>query len=165
MLLARYPTITMIVEMTMQILMTILFSNHQGKCSACSHQKSPSCQHFENEWWELYYLLCRRNSYILHVGMSIVSRTRRINASLRFWHSGKYPIKHVDDWICPLMYIFTRGRIQMMPVRNWLHGKLEICGDMRPLLTTWQVSLSVQITHRRPPFQAFWRWSWHVWSV
>jgi len=59
-----------------------------------------------------------------------------MNVSLRRWHPRRYPIKRLKDGIRPLMDIFTRGRIQTKLVSNWLHGMLEICGDMSPLLTT-----------------------------
>ena len=45
---AEYPTITMIIAMTIQYVMTTLFDNHPGKQSASGHGKIPSCQHLEN---------------------------------------------------------------------------------------------------------------------
>jgi len=72
---------------------------------------------------------------------------------------------HRNDWIRPLMYIFTSRRIQMTQVSNWLHGKLEICGNMRPLLKTWQLSSLAQNTTARQLIEGLWWWSSHVWSL
>jgi len=145
----RYPTITINIEMTIQNLTMSLFGDHPGKQWASGHQQIPSRQHLENQSRQLNLVLRRPNPYILSVGRSILSRRRRKNASLRRWHPRRYPIKRLNDWIRPLMYTFTRGRIQTKPVSNWLHGKLEICGDMSPLLTRWQASLPVQNSTRR----------------
>jgi len=101
----------------------------------------------------------------MSVGWSIFSRSRRINASRRRWHPSRYPIKRLNDWIRPLMYIFSRGRIQTQLVSDWLHRELEIYRDMSPLLTTWPASSSAQNTWPRQPFRAFRRWSWHVWDL
>jgi len=144
---------------------TSLVGDHPGRQWASGHQMIPLRQHLENESQQLNYLLRRRSPYILSVGRSILSRRRRMNPSLRQWHPRRYPIKCLNDWIRPLMYIFTRGRIQTKPVSNWLHGKPEICGNMSPLLTTWQASSSAQYTTPRQPFQAFWRSSWHMRSL
>jgi len=46
---ARYPSIAMTVEMTMQIPKTSLFGDHPGEQWASGHHKIPSHQHFENE--------------------------------------------------------------------------------------------------------------------
>jgi len=59
-----------------------------------------------------------------------------MNLSVCRWHPGRYPIKRLKDSIRLLMYTFTKGWIQTKPVSNGLHGMLEICGDMSPLLTT-----------------------------
>jgi len=63
------------------------------------------------------------------------------------------------------MYISSRWRIQTKPMSNWLHGKLEICGDISPLLMMWQALTLMQNWMPWQPFHAFWRWSWHVWSL
>jgi len=59
-----------------------------------------------------------------------------MNVSLCHWHPRWYSIKHLNDLIRPQMYIFTSGRIHMKPVSNRLHGQLEICCEIGPLLTT-----------------------------
>jgi len=84
-----------------------------------------------------------------------------MNVSLHHWHLRWYWIKHLNDWIPPLMYIFSRRRIQMKPVSDWLHGKLEICGNISPLLTMWQPSSSAQNTMPRQLIPAFCQFSWH----
>jgi len=162
---ARFPTISMIVQMTFQNPTTSIFRNHLGKQWASHQEEIPSLQHLEHESQQLHLLLCRRNPYCLSVGRSILSRRRWMNGSLRRWHPRRYPIKRLNDWIHLLVYILTRGRIQTKPVSNGLHGKLEICGDMGPLLSTWQASSSAQNTTPRKPFQAFWWWTWHMWIL
>jgi len=138
MISARHLVITIIITMTIQNLMTSLLGHHPGKQLASGYQEISSHQHLDNKWGQLNSLLCRCNPYILSVGRSVLSQGRRINTSLRCWYPGRYLIQCLNEWICPLKYIFTRGRIQNKPVSNWLHGKLEICEDMSPLLTTWQ---------------------------
>jgi len=147
-----FLTLTMIFAMSIQNPMTILFGDHPGKNWASGHQKIPSPQHLENGWRQLNWHLHRRSPYNLSVRWSILSRRRRMNESLRHWHRRRYPMKRLNDWIQPLMYIFSRGRIQTKPVSNWLHGTLEICGDISTLLTMWQASSSAQnhTTPRQP---------------
>jgi len=162
---AWYLTIPMIVEMTIQNPSTSLFGDHAGKQWAGGHQKIPSHQHLENELRKINHLLRQHNLYIGSVGRSISFRRRRMNVSLHRWHPRRYPIMLLNDCIRLLMYILTRGMIQMKPVSNWLHGQLQLCGDMSLLLSTWQASSSAQITMPRQPFPEFRRWSWHVWSL
>jgi len=145
--------------------MTSLFGNHPGNQCTSGYQNIPSHQHLENELQQLNQLLCQLEPYILSIGRCILSWKRRINTSLHCWHLRRYWIKCFNDWIRLPMYIFTRGRIQTKPVSNWLYGKLEICGDMSPLLTTWQASLLAQNTMPRQLFQAFRRWSPHMSSL
>jgi len=144
---------------------TSLFGDHPSKQLVSGHQKIPPRQHLENESQQLNLLLRRRNPYILSGGRSILFSRRRINKHLRRCTPRRYLIRRLNDWICPQMYIFIWGRIQMKPVSNWLHGKLEICGHVGPLLMTWQASSSVQKTTPWQPLLAFRRWSWHMWSL
>jgi len=88
-----------------------------------------------------------------------------MNTSLHHWHRRSYSIECLNSWICPPMYILTRERIQTKPASNWLHGRLEICGDMRPLLTVWQPLTSAQNTNTWQLCQAFRQWSWEVSSL
>jgi len=136
MISTQYPTITMIIEMTIHYPTTSVFGDHPRMQWASAHQKIPSRQHLENESRQLNQLLPRRNPHVLQVKRSIFSRRRRMNVSLHRWHPSRYPIMRLNDSIRQLMYIFTRGRIQTKPVSNWLYRNLEICGDMSPLLTT-----------------------------
>jgi len=110
--------------------------------------------------WQKYILLM----YILSIGRSILSQRRTMNASLRCWYPRWHPIKRLNDWVCPLMIILTKGRIQMKPVSNWLHGDLETIRDISRLLMTWQAWFLAQNTTPRQLFHACWQWSWHVWS-
>jgi len=162
---AQYPTIRMIVRMTVQNMMTSLFSDHPGKQWASGHQDITSSDHLENGSRQLSWVLHRFNLYILSIGRSIFSPRRRMNSSLRHRHPTWYPIECLNDWVRPLMFTFPRRRIQMTHVSNWLHGKLEICGDMSPVLERWQASSSAQNTTPGLPIQAFRRWSWHMWSL
>jgi len=141
---------------------TSLFGDYPGKQWACSQERIPSRQHFEKELRQLNSQLHRRNLYMLSVRRSTMSRRRRMKPSLRRRHPGRNLIQGLNDSIRLQMYIFTRGKIQTKLVSNWLHGKLEICGDMSSLLTMPQDSSSVQNSTPRQPFQAFRRWSWHV---
>ena len=138
---AGYRTIRLIVEMTIQNLMTSLLGDHPWKQSESSLRRIPLCQHFENESRHLHLLLHWRNHYILSIGKSRLSQRTRMYTSLSHWYPRRYSITGLNDWIRPLMYIFTRGRIQTNPVSIWLHGKLKICGNMSTWLTTWQASL------------------------
>jgi len=139
----QYSTISMIVKMTIQHPMMSLFGDHPGEQYASGHQKILSHQLFENQLRQLNYLLHWSNPYILSVGSSVLSRRRRINAGPHRWHPRRYLIKCLNDWICLLMSIFTRGRIQTKPVSIWLHGQLEIQCNMSPWLTMCQASSSV----------------------
>jgi len=47
-----------------------------------------------------------------------------MNASLCHLHPRWHPIKCLSDRIRPLMYIFTRGRVQNKLVSNWFYGKI-----------------------------------------
>jgi len=143
---ARHLRISMIIEITIRHSMMSLFGDHRGRHWASGHQVIPSCQHLENESQQLNSLLHWCNVYILNFGRSILGWRRMINASLYCWHPRRYGIKHLNDWIRLLMYIFTIGWIQTKAVRNWLHGKLKPCGNMNRLLTTWQALSSVQNT-------------------
>jgi len=129
-------TITMIVEMTIQNLMTNLFGEHPRMQWASRHQMIPSRQHLENELRQLNQLPCQHYHYIRSMGRSILSQKRRMISGLCHWHPRRHSIKCFNNCIRPSLYIFTRGRIQTKPVSNWLHGQQEICGDMSPLLTT-----------------------------
>jgi len=162
---AWYLTIPMISEMTIQNPTTSLFGNHPETQRGSGYQMIPSCQHLENESQQLKYHLSRRDTSILCVGRSILSQRGRMKVSLHPWHPRSYPIMRLNDWICPLMYIFPRGWIQTHPVSKWLHGKFAICGDMSPVLAAWQASSSAQNTSPRLLFEAFRLWSWHVWSL
>jgi len=155
----------MIIMMTIQNLMTSLSSDHWGKQWASGHQAIPSRQHLQNKSWQLNQLLCRSNHYMISIDRSICSRRRRMKAHLGHRQQRRYLIKPLNDCFCPRMYIFTEGRIQMNPVSNWLHGKLEICGDMSTLLTTWQAPSLVQNDIPSRLCQVFRRWSWHMWSL
>jgi len=147
-----YPTITMIIEMTIQYLTAIHICDHPGKRWASDYQKIPSRQQLEPKSRQVDLILDRRYPNILRIGRSMLSQSRRMNASLSGWHARRYPITRLNDWIRLLMYIFHRGRIQTKLVSNWLHWKLEICGDISPLLTTQQASSSPQNTTPRPLF-------------
>jgi len=130
---AQYQIITMIVKMTIQHLTTSLFSDHPRKQWAGSHPRIPSRQDLENMSLQLNSLLHQCDPYILSIGWSIFSRRRRMNASLRLHHPGRYSIKGLNDSIRPIKSIFTRGRIQTKTVSNWFHGMLGISGNMGPL--------------------------------
>ena len=132
---ARYPTITMLVEKTIPDPMMGLFGDHSGKQSASGHRTIPLHQHMENKSRLLNYLLHWRDLYLVSIGRFILSRRCRMNASLRSWHPSRYSVKRLNNWILLVMYILTKGWIEMKPVSNWFHGKLEICGNMSPLLT------------------------------
>jgi len=155
----RYLTIPTIVEMTNQNQMTSLFGDHPGQLWASGHEMIPSRQHLENKSRQHNSILCQRTPCILSIGRSISFRRRSMNGSPWCWHPRWYPIKRLKGWILPLMCILTRGTIQTKLVSNWLHGKLEIYGDMSPLLTTWHASSSVQNRTPRQPFQAIRQWS------
>jgi len=137
MISARYPTIPMIVTMTIQNLMTSHFGEHPGHKWPRGHRKIHSRQHLENESRQLNQLLCQRYPYILSVGRSILSQRRKMKASLHRCRPRRYLIKRLNDSIRPLMYILKRGGIETQAVGNWLNGKLEICGDISPLLMMW----------------------------
>jgi len=138
MISARSVTITMIVEMNIQNPTTGLLGDHPGNRCASGHRKIPSPQHWYNESWWLIHLLCRRNPNILSIGRSISSWRRRMKASMHRWHPRRSPITQLNVWIRPLMSISTSGRSQTKPGSNWMNGKLDIWGDMSPLLTIWQ---------------------------
>lgn len=89
----------------------------------------------------------------------------RINESLCRWHSQRYPIMSLNDWIHQPMYICTRGGIQTKAGSNWIHGPLESIVVTSCVLTTWLDSLWSEITTPRQHFQAFCRWSWLMWSL
>jgi len=97
--------------------------------------------------------------------LSILSQRRGMIASLRHWHRRRHSINRSNDWICPLIYIFTTGQTETKQVKNWLHGTLEVCDDMRLLLMMCLASSSPQNSMPRQLFQAFQRWSWHLWSL
>jgi len=159
---APYPTNTMIIEMTLHNPMRNLFGDHSWKQAATGEEMIPSCQHLEDESRQLNQVLLRWDSYILTVGRSGYSWKRRMNVIPHSCHPRRYSIKCVNNWIRQQMTIFIRGTIQTKPVSNWAHGTLEMCGDLNPLLTTWQASLAAQNTMPSPLFQEFWRWSWHM---
>jgi hypothetical protein len=92
-------------------------------------------------WW------CNTTSWVLKNQNS--PERRLMNMSLGCWHWRWYLIPRWDNWISPLRYIFSRGRIPMKPVSNWWHGKLEICIDMSPILSVWQASSSARNTTPR----------------
>ena len=94
---ARYLTMTMIVEMTVQNLTTSLFSDHPGKQWVSGHQKIPSCQHLEMELQQLIEVLRQHNPYILSIGRAILSRRRRMNGSVHRWHPRWYPMQHLNE--------------------------------------------------------------------
>jgi len=106
-----------------------------------------------------------RHLYIMSVMKSTFPRRKMITSRICCWDATRYPIEHWNNSICPLLSTFTRGRIETKPVSNCLHAKLEICGDMSPLFTTW---LTSSLTHNTPPrqlLQMFCRWSLYVWSL
>jgi len=152
----------MIIKITSQNQMTSLFDDHPGKQWARGLQKIPSHRCLENKLQQLEWLLLQHNIYILSVGSSILSQRRIMNHSLCHWQPGRYSIKHLNNWIHLLISILSRWRIQMKPVRNSLHGTLQICGDVSTLLTTWQAASSTQDTMPRQFFHVFQRWSCHM---
>jgi hypothetical protein len=158
----RYPTIIMIVEMTIQNPTMSLFGHHPWKQWASSNQNIPSSQHLETRSPHLNLLLRQRDTYILSVRRTILSWKRRMNSTWHHWHPRSYLIKRLNDWIRPLMYTFTRGRIQAKPVSNCLHEKLDISVDMSPLVVMWQASSLAQNTTPRQHFQVFRWWSLHM---
>ena len=135
-ILARYPTTNMIVETTIQNPTTSLFRYHSGKQWASGQQQISSQQHLKSKSHQLLWLKRWRNSFILRVGRSIFSVKRRMNASLGHWYPRTYRISCLNDLIRLLLYIFTRGRIQMKSVSNWLHGELDMCGGISTVLMT-----------------------------
>jgi len=151
--------------MTIQNPMASLCGDHPGKQWASGHQEIPSCQRLGHKSRQHNWLLRQCNLYIPISWSDILPLGRRINMSLRWWHPRWYSIHHLDDWILPLMYIFTRHIIDMIPVSNWFHRKQEICGSMSPVLMTWQATSSAQNATPKQPLQAFWRWSWHMWIL
>jgi len=162
---ARCMTIRMIFTITIQNPMMSLFSDHPGTHWVCGHQMIPSRQHFESKLGQLNPLLPRCNPNILSIGRVVLSWSWTMNGSLRCWHPRRYLITRFNDWIHLLVYIVTRGRIHTKPVSDWSHGKHEICGDMSPLLTSWQDSSLVPNRPTGQLFQAYWRWSWPVRSL
>jgi len=162
---AWYPTITIIVKMTIDIPKTTLFNENPRMCWASGRQNIPLHQHLEHKSLQPNWHPDQRNPYILSIVRPILSRTRRINTRLSWEHPGRYQIMCLNDWIPLLAYILNRGRIQMKLISNWFQGKLPICGDMSPLLTTWQASSSAQNTMPKQLSQAFRRYSWHRWSL
>jgi len=162
---AWYPTDSKHIKMTIWNPMMSLVGNHPGKQRASGHEHSASHQHFKNELWPLNQLQSRCNPYIPSISRSILCQRRWTNVSLRRWHPRRYSIKRLYNWIHPLMSIFTRARTEINVVSNWLHGKLKICGNMSTVVTMWQASSSEQNTMPWQLFQAFWQWSWHMWSL
>jgi len=165
MILVWYLTIGMSIEMTFQHPTTSLFGDCPAKQWVSGQQTNLSRQQVEDESQQLKSLLHQRNPYILSTARSILTRRRRIDASLSGWHRRRYPIKCLIDWIRLPMYICTKGRIETKPVSNWLLGMLEICGDRSPVLTTWQASFLVENTTHRQPVHAFRQCSWRVSSL
>jgi len=158
---AGYPSITIIVTMTIENLIMRLFGHHQGKQWASGNQKIPSHQHLEKELGQLNYVLRWRYAFILLIEMSISSQWRGMNVCLCLRRPRRYVITCLHDWIRPLMSIFPRGRFQMEAVSNWSHRKLEIYGDMSHWLNLWQASLLVQNSMPRQLVHEFRRYSWH----
>jgi len=149
---ARYPPISMMIKMTIQSPMTSFYGDYPGKQWAIGHQQIPSRQYIETESWQLHHLLGEHSQFHRSVRRSIWSSRRRMNGILRCRHPRRYSIERLNNCIRSLMCIFTRGRIQTKLVSDWLHGKLEICGDMSPSLTTWQASFSAEIETPRHLF-------------
>jgi len=160
-----YRTMTMIVAITIQNQNTSLYYDHPRKQWASGHQMFPPRQHLVHESWQLNQFLQQQNPYILIVGRYILSRRRRIKASLSRWDLRKYWIKCANDGIRPRMNKFTGEMIEVRAVSNWSHGKMEIWGDMSPLLKTWQASSSVQNALHTELSQVLQPWSWHMRSL
>jgi len=57
-----------------------------------------------------------------------------MNVSLHCWHARRYPRIHLNGYVHPLIEIFTYRSRETKPVSNWLHGKVESCRNMSPLL-------------------------------
>jgi hypothetical protein len=133
---AWYQAITMIVMIKIQNPTTSIFSDHLGKQWASDDQRILSRRQFKIESQQPNLLRWQRTADILRVGRPIFSWRKRINTILCCLHHRWYPIQHFNDWISPQMVIFTRWRIQSKLVTNWVYGKLQIWGDVSPLLMT-----------------------------
>jgi len=59
-----------------------------------------------------------------------------MKATLCRWLPRMYSMMRLMSGIRLEMFIITRERVQMTPVSSWLHGKLEMCGNLCAVLTT-----------------------------